>query len=43
MFPTTTIITKNRIFVPVPADLIDAFRVTEGAKEFFVRFDLLSA
>ncbi|MEX1194320.1 MAG: ATP-binding protein [Dehalococcoidia bacterium] len=41
MFPTTTIITKNRIFVPVPHDLMDAFRVTSGAKEFFVRFDLV--
>jgi molecular chaperone HtpG len=41
MFPTTTIITKNRIYVPVPPELVDAFRVTVGAKEFFVRFDLL--
>ncbi len=41
MFPTTTIVTKDRIYVPVPSDLIEAFRVTEGAKEFYVRFDVL--
>ena len=41
MFATTTIITKNRIYVPVPAKLVDAFRVTVGAKEFFVRYDVL--
>lgn len=40
-FPTTTIITKDRIYVPVPPDLVDTFRVTEGAKEFYVRFDVL--
>lgn len=41
VFPTTTMFTKNRIYVPVPTELVDAFRVTVGAKEFFVRFDLL--
>jgi len=40
-FPTTTIITKKRIFVPVPDPILDAFRITGGAKEFFVRFDTL--
>ena len=39
MFPTTTIVTKNRIFVPVPNQLMEAFRITEEGKEFFVRFD----
>ena len=41
MFPTTTIITKNRIFVPVPKVLEPAFQVSKGAKEFFVRFDTI--
>ena len=39
MFPTTTIVTKNRIYVPVPSALDSVFRIVEGAKEFFVRFD----
>ncbi len=38
---TTTIVTKNRIFVPVPPQLTDCFLVTDAAIEFFVRFDLL--
>ena len=41
MFPTTTIITKNRIFVPIPRELEAAFRISSGAKEFFVRFDTI--
>ena len=41
MFPTTTIVTKNRIFVPVPRDLESAFRISSGSKEFFVRFDTI--
>ena len=41
MFPTTTIITKNRIYVPVPDALDSVFRIVEGAKEFFVRFDTI--
>jgi molecular chaperone HtpG len=39
MFPTTTIITSNRIYVPVPQDLERAFQIIDHAKEFFVRFD----
>lgn len=39
MLQTTSIITKNRIYVPVPTELVDTFFVTSGAKEFFVRFD----
>ena len=39
MFPTTTIVTKDRIFVPVPRELESAFRISKGSKEFFVRFD----
>jgi molecular chaperone HtpG len=41
-FPTTTLITKKRIFIPVPSELSDEFRVETGSREFFVRFDLLS-
>lgn len=41
MFPTTTIVTKDRIFVPVPKELESAFRISNGAKEFFVRFDTI--
>jgi molecular chaperone HtpG len=43
MFRTTTLITKNRIFVPVPDALAEEFKVSSGAKEFFVRFDVLSS
>ena len=41
MFPTTTIVTKNRTFVPVPKELESAFQISNGAKEFFVRFDTI--
>lgn len=41
MFPTTTIVTKDRIFVPVPNDLEPAFQITNGTKEFYVRFDTI--
>ena len=40
MFPTT-IITKDRIFVPVPKVLESAFQITGGAREFYVRFDTI--
>lgn len=43
LFPTTTLITRKRIFVPVPDPLIDAFRITTGSREFYVRFDILVA
>lgn len=43
MFRTTTLITRNRIFVPVPEGLIEEFRVATGPKEFFVRFDVISS
>ncbi|MCT9000243.1 ATP-binding protein [Chelativorans intermedius] len=41
MFPTTTIVTKNRIFIPVPGALEPAFQITDGDKEFYVRFDTI--
>jgi molecular chaperone HtpG len=41
LLPTTTLITKDRIFIPIPNNLLDVFRVTSGPKEFFVRFDVI--
>ena len=41
MFPTTTFVTKDRIFVPVPKALEPAFRISHSAKEFYVRFDTI--
>jgi molecular chaperone HtpG len=41
VFPTTTIVTKNRIYIPIPKTLEPAFRITDGAKEFVVRFDTI--
>ncbi len=41
MIPTTTIMTKDRVYVPVPKVLEQAFRITDGAKEFYVRFDTI--
>lgn len=39
--PSTTLFTKNRIYVPVPDQLVPEFRIAEGAKEFYVRFDVV--
>ncbi len=41
MIPTTTIMTKDRVYVPVTKLLEPAFQITEGAKEFYVRFDTI--
>ena len=41
MFPTTTIVTKNCIYLPMPKDLESAFQISEGTKEFYVRFDTI--
>lgn len=41
--PSTTLFTKNRIFIPVPDQLVPEFRIAEGAKEFYVRFDVVVA
>jgi molecular chaperone HtpG len=42
MLPTTTIVTKDRVYVPVPKVLEEAFQITGGAKEFYVRFDTIT-
>jgi len=42
VFPTTTIITKNRIFIPIPSDLKKFFDLKDQEKrEFYVRFDTI--
>jgi molecular chaperone HtpG len=41
--PSTTLYTKNRIFIPVPDLLVPEFRIAEGSKEFYVRFDVVVA
>ncbi len=43
VFPTTTVLTKKRIYVPVPDPLVKAFTVTQGPKEFYVRFDVIAS
>ena len=40
-FVTTTIVTKNRIYVPVPKMLREAFGATESSKEFYVNFNTI--
>jgi molecular chaperone HtpG len=40
--PTTTIITENRIFIPIIAELIKYFDIHEGTKEFYVRYDIIT-
>lgn len=40
--PTTTLFTKDRVFVPVPDELADEFKISEGSKEFYVRFDIVA-
>ncbi len=42
MFPTTTLFTKDRIYVPIPPNLEPAFRIVDGFKEFYVRFDVIT-
>jgi len=38
---TTTIVTKTKIFVPIPPQLMECFKVADEPVEFYVRFDLL--
>ena len=39
MLPTTTIITKNKVFVPIPHELEDYFSLREGALNFTIHYD----
>ena len=39
--PTTTIITKNRLFVPIVPQMIPYFNIKHGSKKFYVRYDLI--
>ena len=40
--PTTTIITENKIFIPIIPELNKYFDIHEGAKEFYVRYDIIT-
>lgn len=40
--PTTTIITENRIFIPIIEELNKYFDIHEGTKEFYVRYDIIT-
>ena len=37
--PTTTIITKNKIFIPIADEMFDYFNVTHGVLKFMVKYD----
>lgn len=37
--PTTTIITKNKIFIPIVDEMVDYFNVTRGVLKFMVKYD----
>lgn len=37
--PTTTIITKNKIFIPIVDEMVDYFNVTQGVLKFMVKYD----
>ncbi|THD33059.1 MAG: hypothetical protein DI588_03735 [Flavobacterium johnsoniae] len=40
--PSTTIITDNRIFIPIVTELNKYFDIHEGTKEFYVRYDIIT-
>jgi molecular chaperone HtpG len=40
--PTTTIVTNNKIFIPIVAELVPHFDINEGTKEFYVRYDIIT-
>jgi molecular chaperone HtpG len=40
--PTTTIITDDRIFIPIPNELLVYFDIKAGTKEFYVRYDIIT-
>ena len=37
--PTTTIITKNKIFIPIVDEMVEYFNVKDGVLKFMVRYD----
>ncbi len=39
MLPTTTIITKNKVFVPIPHELENYFSLREGSLNFTIHYD----
>lgn len=41
--PTTTLVTKGRIFVPVPPEIQSAFELVDGKRRFHVRFDTVTS
>jgi len=43
-FPTTTIITQDKIFIPIPEVLEEAFYLNKksNSKEFYIRYDLIT-
>ena len=41
--PTTTIITENRIFIPIINELIPYFDIQIGTKEFYVKCDIITS
>jgi molecular chaperone HtpG len=40
--PTTTLITKRRVFIPVPEELRPSFELVDGERKFHVRFDTVT-
>lgn len=40
--PTTTVLTKGKIFIPVIDELVEHFDINEGKKEFYVRHDIIT-
>lgn len=40
--PTTTVLTQNKIFIPVIDELVEHFDINEGRKEFYVRHDIIT-
>ena len=40
--PTTTILTEDKIFIPIIDELVEYFDIKVGRKEFFVRHDIIT-
>jgi molecular chaperone HtpG len=40
--PSTTILTENKVFIPIINELEEYFDIKEGRKEFFVRHDIIT-